>query len=382
MQPYRMVDPYPVPRRRKWPVVLLLVLLVAGGWCGVWVYAAARAGKTITGWLNREARFGRVYTCGSRHIGGFPFRFEARCDGADAVLGNMNPPLALKLHDVKVTAQVFDPTLLTSEFTGPLLIAESGNPPSIAANWSLARTSVRGNPRAPEQVSVLLDHPYFDRITEAGKERAFTGDRVEAYSRMISGSPFDHPVLGFSIRTTAAASAPGLHTLATAPIDADVDMTLYGLKDLAIKPWAVRLREIQEAGGRIEVKKVRIKQGAWLMAGAGNLSLTSGGGVDGQLAVTVAGLDQLLQDLGVDYLARSEKMRTKVDTAVNVLNQLVPGLGDSARKNVGAGLAAGASLLGEKAELEGLPAVKLPLRFHNGAAYLGPLPIGQVPPLF
>jgi len=40
------------------------------------------------------------------------------------------------------------------------------------------------------------------------------------------------------------------------------------------------------------------------------------------------------------------------------------------------------SLLGEPVELEGRKATRMPLRFKNGFATLGPVKLGQLPPLF
>jgi hypothetical protein len=42
----------------------------------------------------------------------------------------------------------------------------------------------------------------------------------------------------------------------------------------------------------------------------------------------------------------------------------------------------GADSLGKEAELEGKKARAFPLRFVDGAVFLGPLKVGQVPPLF
>ena len=47
-----------------------------------------------------------------------------------------------------------------------------------------------------------------------------------------------------------------------------------------------------------------------------------------------------------------------------------------------AGLAAVVNSLGNAAELEGKPARSFPLRFADGAVLLGPVKVGQVPPLF
>jgi len=46
------------------------------------------------------------------------------------------------------------------------------------------------------------------------------------------------------------------------------------------------------------------------------------------------------------------------------------------------GVAAGINSLGTEAELEGKKARAFPLRFVDGAVFLGPLKVGQVPPLF
>jgi hypothetical protein len=46
-------------------------------------------------------------------------------------------------------------------------------------------------------------------------------------------------------------------------------------------------------------------------------------------------------------------------------------------------MAVGAAVLGgRQAELEGQPAVTLNLRFDDGVAFLGPLRLGQLPPLY
>jgi hypothetical protein len=378
----RLIPQAAPSRRRPWPVVLsvALLLLLAAGWSAFWFYAAGKAEETITGWLEREAQVGRIYNCGSRSIAGFPFRIEVRCAGANAQLRNLQPPLSLRLPEVLIAAQIYQPTLLISEFTGPLDIAEAGQP-AVLASWTIARTSVRGNPQSPERISVVLDNAAIDRRQGAASERLFAGNHVELHARMAEGSIRESPVLDIAINLVSA-SASGLHPLAKIPTDLDLNTTLRGLKDLAPKPWPARFREIQESGGRIEVKNARVKQSDWLLVGAGNLGLTPNGRLDGELRLTIAGLDKLLQTLGVEYLSRPGAGSDRLNSAINALDRLLPGLGSVAREHAGAGAAAGVSLLGEPAQLEGRAAVSLPLRFVDGTAYLGPLAVGQVPPLF
>ena len=72
----------------------------------------------------------------------------------------------------------------------------------------------------------------------------------------------------------------------------------------------------------------------------------------------------------------------EVDKLAGALDRLAPGLGEVARQQAGANLSAGINMLGEQATLEGKRAVTLPLRFTDGAAFLGPIPIGNTPALF
>ena len=101
---------YPAaPRRRRlWPVVLpvCVVIVLAAVWCGLWYYAAGIADRTMSGWIAREAAAGRVYTCGSQTISGFPFRIEADCTTAGATISSTQPPFAVSAKDVSVAAQV------------------------------------------------------------------------------------------------------------------------------------------------------------------------------------------------------------------------------------------------------------------------------------
>ena len=52
-----MIQANPVPRRRRWPLVLIGLLVVLGGlWAGAWGYGAGIAERTLDGWKEREAK--------------------------------------------------------------------------------------------------------------------------------------------------------------------------------------------------------------------------------------------------------------------------------------------------------------------------------------
>jgi hypothetical protein len=358
-------------------LLVLVVIGLAGAWTVFWNYAAAEAEATIAGWRQREARLGRVYSCGSQTIGGFPFRIEVRCGDAAAELRNIQPPLSLKLKDVLIVAQVYQPTLLITEFAGPLMVADPGQTQSFTADWTLAQASVRGLPTSPERVSILFDGPKIERV-DGARETLFAAKHAELHGRVVSGSVTDNPVPEIAINLVAAV-APTLHPLLTQPLDADVDTVLQGLKDFSPKPWPVLFRELQAVNGRIEIRNARVQQGEAIAVGAGVLGLTPQGRLDGQIRLTVAGLERVLPALGVDKLV---PRGGTVDQIAGALDRMLPGLGNVARDNAGIGIAAGINALGQPTELEGKRAVSLPLRFVDGAVFLGPLPLGQTNPLF
>lgn len=342
-----------VVRRRKWRylVLLLLVVLLCGGWLAFWKYAEVRAQELIEGWKAREARAGRVYDCGSQTIGGFPFRFEVMCDNVKATLDKAHPPAALTMPSIHVATQVYDPTLLIAEITGPATYAEAGQQPSYVANWSLAQSSVRGTPREPERVSIVIDGLSVKHVGGT-EEPVADAARLEIHGRMLEGSARENPVIEIVFKSTKLA-APVFGAMATKPADSEVDVVLRGLKDFSPKPWPDRFRELAQTGGKLEIRHARIAQGETIAVGSGTLKVRDDGKLDGKLDVTVAGAEELLND-------------------VLAMNQ----------KKLGFSMQIGLGLLGGGKKLEGRPAISLPLRLRDGHAYLGPVKVADVPSLF
>ncbi|MEX2033841.1 MAG: DUF2125 domain-containing protein [Xanthobacteraceae bacterium] len=370
----------PLPRRRRWPLVVgALLLFLAGLWTGLWYAAAGIADRTIAGWKVREAQAGRVYTCATQTIGGFPFGIQVQCADVGAELKSSQPPLAVMAKDVLISARVWQPTVLTSEIIGPLTIAEPGQAVSLAAHWSRAQTEVRGLPTSPEKVSIKIEAPAVDRAR--GGENLFKASRLELDGRMVSGTVQDHPVIEIALKLVAAV-APSWHPAAARPVDADITAVLRGLNDFSPKPWAARLRELQAAGGRIDIAHARMRQGDTLAVANGVLGLSPSGRLDGELRLTVANLEQLLPALGLDQMMAQQKTPKELDSAFGALDRIMPGLGNMARQNAGPMIVASINLMGQPTELEGQRAVMLPLRFKDGAVSLGPVMIGYMPPLF
>src|SRR6201985_1892401 len=144
-----------------------------------------------------------------------------------------------------------------------------------------------------------------------------------------------------------------------------------GLKDLTPKPWPVRFREIQAAGGHVEIVQSRIQQGDLIAVAAGTLGLSPAGRLEGELQMTVAGLERVIPALGIEKMldegvpqATLDKVAPGVKTQdlnnlFGALDRAIPGLGKVVKQNANVGVAAGINALGKEAELAGSTALRL-----------------------
>ncbi|MGX9390701.1 DUF2125 domain-containing protein [Nitrobacteraceae bacterium UC4446_H13] len=397
-----MPDSIKLPRRRPlWPVFVMpaLVVIAAIGWSAFWFYAASQVDHEVDVWRAREAKAGRVYDCAKRSVAGFPFRLEVTCEDASVTLvsqtanGTADAPVTARLGKILVIGQIYTPGLLIAEFTAPATLAARGEQPAMQVNWTTARSSIAGLPGIPQRVALVFDAPAVDRLNSGVAVPLARAAHAELHTQLAASTTPDHPVIDVAVDLTQA-SVQDIHPALAQPFDALIGARLTGLKDFSSRPWPVRFREIQAAGGKIMIERARIQQGNMIATAAGSLGLTPSGNLDGELQMTVAGFEQVIPLLGIekvleegvpqatlDRLAPGVKAQD-VNSLLGSLDRMIPGLGKVVRQNAGAGLAAVVNSLGSAAELEGKPARSFPLRFVDGAVLLGPVKVGQVPPLF
>ena len=111
------------------------------------------------------------------------------------------------------------------------------------------------------------------------------------------------------------------------------------MKDFSPKPWPQRFREIQAAGGHVEIVQSRIQQGDLIAVAAGTLGLSAKGRLDGELQMTVAGIEKVIPALGIDKMlddgvpqATLDRVAPGVKTQdvnnlLGALDRAIPGLG-------------------------------------------------------
>jgi hypothetical protein len=377
----------PPRRRRLWPFILpVAIIVVAAGWSWLWYYAAGIAGEAEAGWIQREASLGRVYACGAQSIGGFPFSIVSRCDQAAAAFKSNNPPFDVRATGVTFSAQVFRPTLLNGEITGPVTLADAGRQPVFVVNFSNARLSLLGLPPDPEAIAVTLRQPRLDRVAGPGPGMIFAAETVDVEGRIISGSARSDPVIEATGHFTGA-TAPTFHPLLAEPLQGDVDFVLRGFTDFSPKPWPALFREMQAAGGGIEIKTIRIERPDAIIVGAGTLTVNTQGKLNGVIEVAVVGIENIVPLLGIDQLIGQGIDRLtggsgSANQGLNALDRLMPGLGGVVRQNAASSVIENIKKMGQPTEIDKKPAVALPVRVEDSVIYLGLIPLGVVPPLF
>jgi hypothetical protein len=398
-----MADMTAATRRRPlWQLFLMPALLLAAAvaWSTFWFFAASQAEVKAEAWRAREARSGRIYDCAKRAIAGFPFRLEVRCEGASVSLisqtageGGPQPPITARLSEILVVSQVYDPKLLIAEFTAPATIFDSRGSASMIVDWTTARSSIVGLPAVPQRASLVFDNASIDVMSSSVQVALARAKHIEWHGRLAEGSSLEHPLIETVLRVERG-SVQEVHPLLVQPFDAAIRATLSGLSDLSPKPWPDRFRELQAAGGHVEIVQSRIQQGDLIAVAAGTLGLTAQGRLDGELQMTIVGIEQVIPALGLEKMLDEGKRNATPDrvspglkaqdigTVLGALDRALPGLGKFVKQNAGAGVAAGINALGKEAMLEGKKARTFPLRFVDGVVYLGPLKVGQTPPLF
>jgi hypothetical protein len=114
---------------RRWTIwaPVAAVILLAALWSGLWYVSASVADRALSGWVEREAAAGRAYSCSSETIGGFPFDVRARCTDVTAEIKNSQPPYSVGAKALDFVAEVYRPTRLVGELSGPLTILFRSN---------------------------------------------------------------------------------------------------------------------------------------------------------------------------------------------------------------------------------------------------------------
>ena len=377
-----MIQARPIPRRRRWPPILLVCLVRPGGPLGrlPGIYGRGVAERTIDGWKAREAKAGRVYTCATQTIGGFPFGIELRCADAGAELDVEPAAARAEGRDMLVSAHVWQPTVLTDGIRRPPDHRRAG--PAGDDRGQLAARADRGA-RPADIAGERRRSTSSSRVVDrAGGENLFKADRVDLDGRLVSGTVQDNPVIE-TVLKLAAASAPSWHPAAATPVECRRHRgaarpegfraeALAGSVSANCRPPAAASRSGARACSRATPSRSPTACSVCRRRAGSTASFASPSPI---------WRSSCRRSASTRCCRRSRRRRSS--TAPSARSTASCRAWAMWRGRTPAPMiVAGVNLMGQPAELEGKRAVMLPLRFDDGLVFLGPLQLGSVPPLF
>jgi hypothetical protein len=360
-RPYRAPASKPPSRLRiALPTIVIGVLFL--GLAGFWSFVSWRTGAEVDSWIAREARLGRAWSCPDRKIAGFPFRIELSCAAPTFTGQAEGKAISGSIGRVLAVAQVYNPTHVIVEAEGPLLLKEAGGA-TVQVDWTLARASVIGRPDALDRAAIELTAPSLKvvglpatNLLPAG-ELSARAEMADLHLRRTPGRPAEDRAYDVGSRIERAILPPLDLVLGNGdPLDADAVATVTQAEPLVGVGLPAELERWRNAGGRVQITTLTLAKGKKQVSATGNLGLDDARRAQGRMELTVSGMDEILQSLGL-----------------------------SSRSALLGGLLAG--VLGGKAQAAQPDSAKpsgltLPLKLDNGRAFIGPIAVANLVPLY
>jgi hypothetical protein len=333
----------PRPRRLGLyaPFALLAIAIIALS--ASWFRARGRVAAALEAARTPRAGSPVTLSFAARRISGYPFRLDLDLDGA-----RLTDPSgwSLAAPKVKAEAYLFAPGHWVIVAPDGVTVGRRRDGPLVVRAKAL-RASLSDPGRRPPRLSVEgLDLTF---ATPAGA-KPFLLSAAKAFHFHAKAGPDDQGAAYLEI-DQADARPEGLlgRVAAGRPVGLVADGIYSHADALAGDDWPQALRDWTQAGGALELRRLRLTAGdALIEAKAGTLTAGGDGRLQGALDLTV-------------------RQAAGVVGAMGGLGALSP---DAAR----AALAVAA--------VRGAPAASLTLHFEAGRTTLGPVALGPAPRLF
>lgn len=313
-----------------------VTFLAIAGWTAFWWVLADRAESGIDTLLAAGARAGLSVECADRRIGGYPFRLDVTCAASSAE--DESRGWSGRIEGLRTAALLYRPGHVIAEVIAPVVIEPAAGAPPVTLDWTLGRASVNLRRTGMERVSVAVDG--FRARAGAGE---IVASHAEAHARP---APDGVEALDVGLAIDDARLGGNAATF---------DLTFSARPLIPPTALAVGAFDIEAEGLAVSGIDLRLSSGAVAARVEGALSVAPDGLLGGALDVRLAGADD----------------------APALLAELPREFAGPAGALIGTVLA-----LGTADRLDDRPARRVRLTFENGAARMGPITLGEVPPLF
>jgi hypothetical protein len=143
-------------RAHSWLIVLLAILAVAPiGWSIFWFVKSRTAAAAVTAWMAQEARQGRVWSCPSQTIGGFPYNIAISCENLAFQGEAFGKSLSGTIHGFRATSPLLRNDNVLVKLEPPFTAKSSGGDLDISAQWSELLVEFEGTPGVNGQLAFM-----------------------------------------------------------------------------------------------------------------------------------------------------------------------------------------------------------------------------------
>jgi hypothetical protein len=279
-----------------------LLLLLALGWTGLWLYGRQRVSQELDSLIARQASNGRIWACPDRRIGGYPFRIDVSCVkptfGSDRRAGG---EVSGTLERIVVTAQTagaLDLAHVVATFEGPLVVNAEGFG-TTTTTWKSALASFRGHHRRLDRFSLTIAEPAVSLQPTGGQSVRMSAAGLEAHVRE-GVSPTEPGAYDMAIRLNNASLPPLDEVMRTTDVlNLFLDGKLLNLPGIDRRDWWATVENWRAAGGTFRVEKFSLAKGAPRLEAKGDLRLDALKRIEGRLDASFVNAGPLLAQLGV-----------------------------------------------------------------------------------
>ena len=291
------------PRRkgRRWPWFALMGLMALGfAWSGLWYYGAGEVSRAMDVWLEDQRQQGNDWTCPARTLGGFPFEMILACDQPAWHGDTDSGPADGKIKAFRAQASVVRPDQVLAQVDGPLDITFAQGDRHVRLEWADLSLVVSGLLQREPVADALLAKPVATLSDGAALLRNASAASVTLHLNRNGVHPPADRALDAVLAVRQLASST-LNDAAQSDIPADIGLAatltqVHAGQDLTLAEW---LEIWRAAGGSMEVSAASLAKGPLKLEGQGRVSLDAAHRVQGQVAVSAAGLEPVLARFGI-----------------------------------------------------------------------------------
>jgi hypothetical protein len=290
----------PVSHGRRWGIISLVgVLVLAMFWSVLWWGLTQAANLRIDAWLVHERSLGRQWACSERNTTGFPFQISLNCDLPNLVGELAGAQVEAGLHGLRAVVPLYQPTQVTAEAIAPLTLND-GHGARLDLDWAVMHAKIVAYPAPLQHLSLSLERVDAKVATaELGENSAQVAHAALELQATVERSPAAK-TYDLALRLEQAVipvfdAWVGSSTPANLALNGTISQAEFADKGTAAE-W---LEHWRAAGGTFDIASMDLDKGDIHMSAHGQIHLDESHRPSGQLEAEFAGIEPLLNRLGV-----------------------------------------------------------------------------------